>query len=56
LYQQTYLGGISLYQCDRPRIWSENELSLVKAIADQCAIAIHQSELYQNAQSELERV
>jgi diguanylate cyclase (GGDEF)-like protein len=53
LYQQTYLGGISLYQCDRPRIWSENELSLVKAIADQCAIAIHQSELYQNAQSEL---
>jgi diguanylate cyclase (GGDEF)-like protein len=52
-YQQTYLGGISLYQCDRERIWSENELSLVKAIADQCAIAIHQSELYQNAQSEL---
>ncbi len=53
VYQQTYLGGISLYQCDRARIWSENELSLVKAIADQCAIAIHQSELYQNAQLEL---
>jgi diguanylate cyclase (GGDEF)-like protein len=53
IYQQTYLGGISLYQCDRDRTWSEDELSLVKAIADQCAIAIHQSELYQNAQSEL---
>ena len=53
VYQQTYLGGISLYQCDRDRIWSENELSLVKAISDQCAIAIHQSDLYQNAQSEL---
>jgi diguanylate cyclase (GGDEF)-like protein len=53
VYQQTYLGGISLYQCDRDRKWSENELSLVKAISDQCAIAIHQSELYQNAQSEL---
>jgi len=52
-YQNFYLGGISLYQNDRERIWSENELSLVKAIADQCAIAIHQSELYQNAQSEL---
>jgi diguanylate cyclase (GGDEF)-like protein len=52
-YQQVYFGGISLYQNDRERIWSENELSLVKAIADQCAIAIHQSELYQNAQSEL---
>ncbi|GBO55779.1 diguanylate cyclase/phosphodiesterasewith PAS/PAC sensor [Pseudanabaena sp. lw0831] len=53
VYQQTYLGGISLYQCDRERIWSEDELSLVKAIADQCAIAIHQSDLYQNAQSQL---
>ncbi|PZV14980.1 MAG: two-component system response regulator [Pseudanabaena sp.] len=53
VYHKTYLGGISLYQCDRERIWSENELSLVKAIADQCAIAIHQSKLYQNAQSEL---
>ncbi len=53
LYQQTYLGGISLHQCDHERIWSKNELSLVRAIADQCAIAIHQSELYQNAQSEL---
>jgi len=53
LYQQTYLGGISLHQCANERIWSNNELSLVKAIADQCAIAIHQSELYQNAQSEL---
>ena len=52
-YQQIYIGGISLGQCDRERIWSENELSLVKAIADQCAIAIHQSELYQNAQTEL---
>jgi diguanylate cyclase (GGDEF)-like protein len=52
-YQQTYLGGISIYQMDHERIWSENELSLVKAIADQCAIAIHQSELYQNAQTEL---
>ena len=53
VYQQTYLGGISLYQCDHDRIWHEDELSLVKAIADQCAIAIHQSELYQNAKSEL---
>ena len=52
-YQQIYMGGISLYQMDRKRVWSDNELSLVQAIADQCAIAIHQSELYQNAQSEL---
>lgn len=52
-YRQSYLGGISLHQCVEERVWTENEMSLVKAIADQCAIAIHQSELYQNAQSEL---
>ncbi|PZU98354.1 MAG: two-component system response regulator [Pseudanabaena sp.] len=53
IYRNNYLGGISLHQCDRERQWSDNELTLVKAIADQCAIAIHQSELYQSAQNEL---
>jgi diguanylate cyclase (GGDEF)-like protein/PAS domain S-box-containing protein len=53
LYQQSFLGGIGLYQYDRARSWSTEELSLVKAIADQCAIAIHQAELYQQAQTEL---
>jgi diguanylate cyclase (GGDEF)-like protein len=52
-YQKIYLGGISIYQLDHERQWTENELSLVKAIADQCAIAIHQSALYENAQAEL---
>lgn len=52
-YQNTYLGGISIYQLDHERQWTENELSLIKAIADQCAIAIHQSALYENAQAEL---
>ncbi|MEG4967126.1 EAL domain-containing protein [Microcoleus sp. B6-A1] len=53
LYQQSFLGGICLYQCDRARSWTTEELSLVKAISDQCAIAIHQAELYQQAQTEL---
>jgi len=53
LYQQSFLGGIALYQCDRARSWTTEELSLVEAIADQCAIAIHQAELYQQAQTEL---
>lgn len=53
LYQHSFLGGICLYQCDRARSWSAEELSLLKAIADQCAIAIHQAELYQQAQTEL---
>ena len=53
LYRNSFLGVISLHQCDRPREWSPEELSLVKVIADQCAIAIHQAELYQKAQAEL---
>lgn len=53
LYQQTCLGGICLQQCDRQRYWSEDEIVLFKAIADQCAIAIHQAKLYQQAQTEL---
>ena len=53
LYQQAYLGLIVLHQCDRERDWTEDELVLVKAIADHCAIAIHQTRLYQQAQTEL---
>ncbi|MDF0555763.1 EAL domain-containing protein [Kamptonema sp. UHCC 0994] len=53
LYRDSFLGVISLHQCDRPREWSPEELSLVNVIADQCAIAIHQAELYQKAQTEL---
>lgn len=53
LYQDTYLGGIILDQCDRERKWTEDELSLLTSIADHCAIAIHQAELYQQAQIEI---
>lgn len=52
-YQQTSLGGICLQQCDRQRNWTDDEITLIRAIADQCAIAIHQAKLYQQAQTEL---
>ncbi|MBE9228805.1 PAS domain S-box protein [Phormidium sp. LEGE 05292] len=54
IYQQTYIGGISLHQCDRQRDWTEDEIVFVKAIADHCAIAIHQANLYQQLQTELQ--
>ena len=53
LYHQSYLGGIMLYECNKERQWTTDELALVTAIADQCAIAIHQAQLYQQAQTEL---
>jgi diguanylate cyclase (GGDEF)-like protein len=53
LYQRTFLGLIGLQQCDRQRHWAQNEILLIRAIADHCAIAIHQANLYQQAQTEL---
>jgi signal transduction histidine kinase/pSer/pThr/pTyr-binding forkhead associated (FHA) protein len=59
LYLQQYLGSISLYSCHpcadsedagQGRIWNADECGLVKTIADQCAIAIHQAQLYQQVQ------
>jgi len=58
LYLHEYLGSISLYQCGkaalRPgedyRRWTVDELSDARTIADQCAIAIHQAQLYQQVQ------
>lgn len=52
-YQRSYIGGISLHECDREREWTSDEVEFVKAIADHCAIAIHQAELYQKVQTEL---
>jgi len=49
------LGGICLHQCDREREWTANEISLVKAISDQCAIAIHQAQLFSQVQQQAQR-
>jgi GAF domain-containing protein len=53
LYQKSYFGGICLQQCDRQRTWTPEEVILVKSVADQCAIAIHQAQLYEQAQKEI---
>lgn len=55
LYQQSLLGGIILHQCDREREWTDNEISLIKAISDQCAIAIHQAQLFSKFQQQATR-
>jgi signal transduction histidine kinase/pSer/pThr/pTyr-binding forkhead associated (FHA) protein len=63
IYLQNYMGSISLFQKPDPdssvvREWTIEERGLVKTIADQCAIAIHQAQLYQKVQdlnTDLER-
>ncbi len=52
-YQQSFMGAITLHQSDREREWTGDELALVRAIAEQCAIAIDQAKLYQQAQIEI---
>ncbi|HEY9808873.1 MAG TPA: PAS domain S-box protein [Halomicronema sp.] len=55
LYGDTYIGGISLHECDNYREWKEDEIAFVKSIGDHCAIAIQQSELYERLRAELEQ-
>ena len=55
MYQQEFLGELSLYQCDRDRTWTADEVSMVKAIADQCAIAIQQSQLFHQVQQQAQK-
>lgn len=55
LYQETYLGGIVLHQCDKQREWKAEDIRFVEAIAQHCAVAIHQCQLYQQAQADLEK-
>ena len=46
-----YLWGLLIaHQCDRPRQWQPLEIELMKQLATQVAIAIQQSELYQQLQ------
>lgn len=53
LHSSTYLGGITLYQVENKREWTEPEIALVQAIADQCAIALALTTLVQRSATEL---
>lgn len=46
-------GLLCAYQCSGPRCWRTFEVDLLKQLATQVAIAIQQSELYQQVQTEL---
>ncbi|WP_448527510.1 ATP-binding protein [Parathermosynechococcus lividus] len=53
-----FWGDGQMLQQSLPNGWTLDDLSLVKTIADQCALAIHQAQLYQRVQelnADLER-
>ncbi len=55
VYRCQYFGGICLHQCDRDRDWTEEEVAMMRAIADQCAIAIYQTHLFEHLQQQAQR-
>ena len=46
-------GLIIAHHCSAPRSWQSSEIDLLQQLATQVAIAAHQSELYQQIQTEL---
>jgi two-component system sensor histidine kinase/response regulator len=52
IFEEKLWGLLIAHQCDSPRQWSENETNLLTSIAEQLAIAIHQSELMRSLTQE----
>ncbi|WP_017299296.1 EAL domain-containing protein [Nodosilinea nodulosa] len=52
-YRGVVKGILSVHQCPGPRQWLQAEVKLIERLADHLAIAIHQAELYAQAQTEL---
>jgi PAS domain S-box-containing protein len=50
---QTLWGLLIAHQCDRPRQWQDWEINLLKQTVNQLAIAIQQSSLFEQLQTEL---
>ncbi|MBD2593731.1 GAF domain-containing sensor histidine kinase [Nostoc spongiaeforme FACHB-130] len=52
MFEEKLWGLLIAHQCDIPRQWTENERNLLSSIAEQLAIAIHQSELMRSLTQE----
>ncbi|MBU7583802.1 MAG: GAF domain-containing sensor histidine kinase [Nostoc sp. TH1S01] len=52
MFEEKLWGLLIAHQCDIPRQWNENERNLLTSIAEQLAIAIHQSELMRSLTQE----
>ena len=56
LNTSSFWGGITLYQCDEQRQCTPQEIALVQAIADQCAIAFTLTTLVQHSSTEFNKL
>lgn len=55
IQQETLWGLLIAHQCEQPRQWQSWEIALLEQLATQLAIAIQQSEIYEQLQIELQR-
>ncbi|MFM9266645.1 response regulator [Tychonema sp. BBK16] len=55
-YQGEANGAICLHQCDRYREWTEDEIDLLEAVADQVGIAIAQARLLEREKQRLQQL
>lgn len=52
VFEEKLWGLLIAHQCDSTRDWTQNEQVLLTSVAEQLAIAIHQSELMQSLESD----
>ena len=53
VYNHQLWGFLCAHQCSQPRYWESLEVELLEKLSNQIAIAIQQSQLYQQAQKEI---
>ncbi|MDZ8186710.1 MAG: GAF domain-containing sensor histidine kinase [Nostoc sp. ChiSLP02] len=56
IFEEKLWGLLIAHQCHKPRQWTDSEKNLLGGIAEQLAIAIHQSELMQTLTQEKQRL
>jgi two-component system, cell cycle response regulator len=55
LHQGKWLGTVGLHQCETPRAWSEDEVTLLSEIAQPLAMAVTNARLYHQVQEQAVR-
>ncbi|PSB25733.1 response regulator [Stenomitos frigidus] len=49
--QQELMAMLALHQCDEPRFWQEDEVQLLRLVADQAALALFQARTYEQVRA-----
>ncbi len=56
LEETSFVGTISLHQCDTYRAWLGEEIDLLMAIAEHLALALHQANLFQEKENQRQQL